>query len=282
MKKRLNLLDLCRMYYEEGAKDEEKRKEAFGFICQSMYNTIRSEANITYDFYGKDEIKWSGIEYDDLIDAGVLGVDEGLRHFNFNSDDFSSAVFRSYMHLYVKGEIRRCIQVANGVSQYYCQLLIRMKMRGLDFDMTDEELSAGLGEKLITIENLRYTFRENRKLPYDNTIAELEDASQNVESRHERAEFAEELVNLIKTTVPKDDLPLFYDLFMREKPLKYVDCAEKYEMSVYFIKRKSDIFRKNVMRAIEKAKPKEDNIVKALKHETNDLPLPEIEELALD
>lgn len=281
MKERLNLLELCRMYYEEGAKDAEKRQHAFGLLCQTMSNTIQHEANITYDFYGKDEIKWSGIEYDELINAGIIGLGEGLVHFKFKPDDFSSATFRSYMHLYIKGAIRRCIQGANGVSQYYCGLLIRMKMRGLDFNMTDEELAVGLDEKLVTIKNLRYTFRRDRKLPYDDVV-ELEDETQDVESRHEKIEFAEELVALIKTTVPKSDLPLFYDLFMRENPLKYIDCAKKYGETVYCIKQKSEVLRKDVIRAIDETKSEKNNVVKALRNEPNDLLLPEVEELILD
>lgn len=248
MKERLNRLELCRMYYEEGAKDEKKRNKAFGLLCQAMYNTIRHEVNITYDFYGKDEIKWSGIEYDDLINAGVIGLSEGLEHFKFKPDDFCSAVFRSYMHLYIKGAIRRCIQKTNGVSQYYCGLLIRMKMRGLDFDMTDEELSAGLGEKMTTVENLRYTFRANKKIPYDGAIADLEDVSQDIESRCEKAEFAEKLVELIKGAIPKEDLPFFFDRFLAEEPLSRAACVKKYGITYEQEKRKEAIAKMAVQK----------------------------------
>lgn len=273
MKERRNILELCRKYYIDGAKDAKVRQEAFNELCESCFNTIRHETNLVYDFYGKEEIKWSGIEYDDLISAGTCGLADGLEHFVFKEEEFCTPVFHNYMHLYIKGAIRKCIQDANGVSQYCTSFLIKMKMNGLSFDMTDEELAVALKQKLVTIQNLRHEFSAERKQPIE--------AATEIGTKNTAEDFTENMgyVELIKKTIPKEDLPFFYDRFMERKPLKLVDLEKKYKMTSYFVRRKEAEIRGKLKLALENAGASDKAAYIMNMDEPNKMPLQEIETL---
>ena len=130
MNRRTQLLDYCTLYYVDGAKSLEKQREAFKMLTKHFMNTIEYELYVVYDYYGKKELKWDGIEKDDIINAGVIGLARGLEMFDFTEEFFSPKAFTHYMHLMIKRNIRDYIQSVNEKTAYYSTYLIRMKMRG--------------------------------------------------------------------------------------------------------------------------------------------------------
>lgn len=234
------LWEYCMLYYKAGENDVTKRREAFKLLVDFFMNTIEHQCYLVFDFYGKKELSWEGIERDDIINAGIVGLADGLEEFHFDENKFSKKAFFSYMHIAIKHNIRIFIQSVNGVSQHYSMYLIRMKMNKLSFDMPDEQLMKELNVSAVTVQNMRKIFTGSTKQPL---CEALNEADTDFDEKMLNQTISEQMHRLIKSTVSREDYEFFYDRFLRDTPLPKSACVKKYEISIGEVNKKESYLR---------------------------------------
>lgn len=128
------------------ATSKEEKETAYERLVRDtdMMHGLEHHAYRLYEFYGKEELDWKGITYDDLMQWVHLGVMDALDRCKLEEDWGDARVvktFSAFINMSAPNFAKHQIETAHGYSRHYCALLLRMKKRGLDlYGSSDESL----------------------------------------------------------------------------------------------------------------------------------------------
>ena len=202
------------------------------YISQRLYST-----------YGAMEMKYIGIEMEDLINQAFLEIYFAAKKFRFNKDgrnwdaEHEFKAFYSYIYTSVSGNLKHWIENQNDYSHYYSCYLLRIKKSGLDLYKSDDEdlikviqfkdPSREVRNPEYLLKKLRAMFSD-KKINYTECIKEIE-GSFNKEMETARYE---SLISQLRDKLTYLESEILMDYFINENVTSIKDVADKYRLSI--------------------------------------------------
>ncbi len=136
------------------ATSKEEKETAYERLVRDtdMMHGLEYHAYKLYELYGKEELDWKGITYDDLMQWIHLGVMDALDRCTLEEDWSDARVvktFSAFINMSAPNFAKHQIETAHNYTRHYCALLLRMKKRKLDlYESSDESLC----EAIVSVE----------------------------------------------------------------------------------------------------------------------------------
>lgn len=180
----MNLYQAVTAYQYAG--QNETRKQAAAVMLEKTKGLRKFLADKFHGIYGMRELDSRYLSREDADSIMMEAILSGTLKFVIDCRETPQIVektWRSYVHIYAEGALKRAIAQTQGVSKYYCDILVRLKNDKLDlWESSDEDLCRALSGYTVSgsgkirhpekvLANLRAVFRFFREMTDEEAAA---------------------------------------------------------------------------------------------------------------